>query len=121
MAQMRWSTNPAVQATLVGIGAALILVAAIMSQSLEKALVNPLFQWLGKISYSLYLIHVPIIFTSIILLHDKLPLFVIVAGAGLISFPLGQLFDWTISRPAVTLGRRLSRLLWSGKPAAIAN
>jgi peptidoglycan/LPS O-acetylase OafA/YrhL len=105
-----WYTNWAVQQELmIGVGAMLIIIAAI-SDGLPRAfLLTAPVQWLGRVSYSLYLVHVPIILIAVHLLYDILPYSVIAPIAVLTSLVFSELFYRAIERPAHRLGRHLSR------------
>jgi peptidoglycan/LPS O-acetylase OafA/YrhL len=65
--------------------------------------------WLGDISYSLYLIHLPVLMSMFYLLYGHVSLIWIIA----LSFPAmliaGHLMHHWIERPSMNLGRRLAR------------
>jgi peptidoglycan/LPS O-acetylase OafA/YrhL len=65
--------------------------------------------WLGDISYSLYLIHLPVLMSMFYLLYGHVSLIWIVA----LSFPAmliaGHLMHYAIERPSMNLGRKLAR------------
>ena len=64
-------------------------------------------QWLGRVSYSLYLIHVPIMLATKYLLYPQYPIWVIVAIAVVLSLILAEVFHRLVEAPAI----RLSHLL----------
>jgi peptidoglycan/LPS O-acetylase OafA/YrhL len=83
---------------------------------LQLALTRPSFQWLGKISFSLYLTHFPVIITAasaaFCLLAVKIPYFAAVfivtaAGCG-VTFLIAPVFEFLVDRQAI----RLSRLVF---------
>ena len=65
--QGHWSQWPVVQEPMVAVGAVLILAAALAPGSIETMLLKEFPCYLGKISFSLYLVHVPVILTLTIL------------------------------------------------------
>jgi peptidoglycan/LPS O-acetylase OafA/YrhL len=92
---------------LTGPGSALLIIACLDRRGLASLLnIRPL-RWLGDISYSLYLVHLPLLATAIYgirtvsvpILAAVLPLFAIAAAA---------FFHRAIERPAMELGRNLT-------------
>lgn len=65
-------------------------------------------QWLGRVSFSLYLVHVPILATLVFALASA-PLWVVLPLAVLICLLASQLFHWVIERPSHQLSRRIGR------------
>lgn len=88
-----------------GIGAAFLLIAAISKGAPQSWLMTAPAQWLGRVSYSLYLIHVPIILVGEYLLYPRLSHYEIVAIAIPIALVAAEFFHRTIERPAQELGR----------------
>ncbi len=90
---------------LAGVGAAGLILAALGSPRLAKALSRPIPQWLGRISFSLYLVHVPVIASLAFLLGDaRWPL---VVGLGVpLCLAIGWLFFRVAERPAHRLAKR---------------
>ena len=90
------------------VGATGLVLSAVAVPAVRRALDRAAFQWLGRISFSLYLIHIPIIATLSFVLGDGN--WVIVA---LLTIPLSLLsalaFHWVIERPVHSLARRTSR------------
>jgi peptidoglycan/LPS O-acetylase OafA/YrhL len=64
-----WSPWPHFHDQIVGIGASLIIVAIIGTKGLKKWLAKEYWLWLGRQSYSLYLIHVPVVMVIVILMR----------------------------------------------------
>jgi peptidoglycan/LPS O-acetylase OafA/YrhL len=97
------------------IGACGIMVIALGSVKAATLLRKPFFNFFGNISYSLYLNHITMLYLTIFLLHDYLPLPVIlpVYIASVIVF---SFITWkTIELPSIALGRVLSNKLGSYK------
>jgi peptidoglycan/LPS O-acetylase OafA/YrhL len=89
------------------VGATALVVAAIGVRGLARFLDSRLCQWLGRVSFSLYLIHVPIIATLAFILGDQNWWLV-----ALLTIPLALTAAWgfnvAIERPAHHLARRVS-------------
>ena len=71
--QGHWSLTYGVQQIMVGIGSALIIVAALGVGIFPRFLRHRVFIWLGQISYSLYLTHVPLLLASLLTLDGIVP------------------------------------------------
>lgn len=93
---------------------ALLLVAAARTGALERALAGAGWQGLGRISYSLYLVHVPLIPLAFGAwgraagrgaLPDAVGL--LLAGGAILA--TAALFWWAVERPSHALAARLSR------------
>ena len=92
------------------IGILLLLTAVIHSNLADRILtVKPLL-WLGKISYSLYLVHIPIIMLSVILLSNTIGLIWSFIVAILISLVVADLTYRTIEVKSIKLGSKYSKL-----------
>lgn len=90
------------------IGSVLFITIAISSSTVSKLLVKKPIVFLGKVSYSLYLYHLTILFSLVYVLYDVLPIYIIylitVPCAILISF-----FSYKyIELPSIILGRKIS-------------
>jgi len=121
--QGHWSGKPDVQTIIVGLGAAAIIIATLTSPLIEHGLSHPFLRWLGEISYSLYLVHVPLLFTALILLHRFVPVWVILVCVPPTALVTGWLFHRFIAIPSVEIGRRLSKtapVRWLGAQRAAA-
>ena len=100
-----WVTRePAVMAA----GSALLILAILLPSGIRGALSRPWPVALGRISYSLYLIHLLVILSSVHLLYEILPLPVIAGGAFVVSLLAAWLFHRWVEAPSNRLGRRLT-------------
>ncbi|MDV6331092.1 acyltransferase [Asticcacaulis sp. 201] len=76
--------------------------------TVNKALSTPILAWLGKISFSLYLIHLPIMMYAVYLLNPMVP----VLAASLISLPvvfaMAQMYNFIVEQPTMKLGKLLA-------------
>lgn len=88
-------------------GVVLIVLAALHSATVKAALLRPLPQFLGRISYSLYLIHPVVQLSAVHALQDVLsPAVAALVGLAL-TIPVAMLLYTAVEEPAMRLGRRL--------------
>lgn len=91
------------------LGAAILIIFAINSALFSKILRTKFVCFLGKISYSLYLIHVVIILTMLQTLHSTgVPIRIILIGSLLVSFLFATLMYNFIEKPSIKLGKYLT-------------
>lgn len=88
------------------IGAALVLLVATSSDAIAAMLHRRVFQYLGRISYSLYLMHPIVLLATLHVSYGRIPLSVLLLAAFALTFPFADLANRTIERPAATLGRK---------------
>jgi peptidoglycan/LPS O-acetylase OafA/YrhL len=100
------------------LGAALLLALCMGSPRVRQWLAAPWLTWLGKVSYSLYLVHLLVLLTLVHTLRGLMPLPVILALAVTGSFAAAALCNRLIEMPANRLGRRLAGWLGSGSLAS---
>jgi peptidoglycan/LPS O-acetylase OafA/YrhL len=88
-------------------GSILIIIITLSSKGFQRFLLVKPLRFLGKISYSLYLFHLPILFSLIYLFYDSIPYWIIVV----ITFPLTLLLSnvsWNyIEKPSINYGKTL--------------
>ena len=125
----RWINDTLARVALVGLphiyttftvqrmlGAALVYAGVIAGVRVQRALSAPLPRWLGRLSFSLYLIHFPILFTltslGVVMLHPWLPLWatlLVAAAAGLgVTVVAAIAFERWVDRPAMRLSRQVA-------------
>lgn len=103
-----WFANWAIQPELMkGIGSALIIVASISAGLPRQLLLMTPVQWLGRVSYSLYLVHVPVLLIGEYTLHLVLPHSVIALIAIPVALVVAEVFYRLVERPTHQLGRYL--------------
>ncbi|MCA0981203.1 acyltransferase family protein [Exiguobacterium aestuarii] len=90
------------------LGACLFIVLAISSKRLSKLLSFKPIVFTGKISFSLYLYHVPIVLILLYLYHDYLAIWNILFISLVISYIFAALSYYFIEVPAMKFGRRIS-------------
>ncbi|MCB4824228.1 acyltransferase family protein [Roseicella aerolata] len=88
-------------------GAALLIALVLASARAQAGLAWPPLAWIGKVSFSLYLVHVPVILAALHLAPTGLPLWTVLAAAVLLSLLLAWGFFHLAERPSIWLGRTL--------------
>jgi peptidoglycan/LPS O-acetylase OafA/YrhL len=93
-----------------GLGAAYILMLALVPGGwLSRLLRLRPLRWLGKVSYSLYLVHMPILMTMAILLYKKAPPGPMLVPFVALSLIAAAVFHPWVEVPSMRLGRTLAR------------
>lgn len=92
-----------------GLAASCYVIAAFASPSLSRALSGGAASWLGKVSYSLYLVHLPILLTLVHLFSQQVPLPILLAATVALSLICAGLSYRWIESPAIAFGRRITQ------------
>jgi peptidoglycan/LPS O-acetylase OafA/YrhL len=100
-----WAPWPHFHDDIVAIGAALLIVAIIGTASLRKCLAHKYWLWLGRQSYSLYLIHVPVVMMIVIFCRGQVPLWACLSVIP-VSIALAQIFHLYVELPSVALAQK---------------
>ena len=102
-----WLPWPAQHDRMIGLGAAVVIVAIIGSIRIQGWLTNRPLLWLGRQSYSLYLVHLPVIMIFIIAFQGQVPLLAVcmVVPAALL---LAWAFHHWMETPSVAIAQRLT-------------
>ncbi|MDX8534696.1 acyltransferase [Mesorhizobium sp. VK25A] len=66
---------------------------------------RPSLRWAGKVSYSLYLTHLPVMLALMYLLRDRAPLPVILVLSLALMLPVAEIFHRNVELPSMRLGR----------------
>ncbi|MGN8232278.1 acyltransferase family protein [Priestia flexa] len=90
------------------LGCAILIIVALGSSLISSVLKANFFRFLGKISYSLYLIHFMVLFTLINVFYDKTPMWSLWFLTVIISITLATASYYFIEIPSVNLGKRLT-------------
>jgi peptidoglycan/LPS O-acetylase OafA/YrhL len=77
-------------------------------ERVDNALRRSPLLWLGRVSYSLYLIHVPILLAFVHCLYGVAPLWLILPGAVATSLAGAELIYRAVEAPSIRLGHYLS-------------
>jgi peptidoglycan/LPS O-acetylase OafA/YrhL len=94
---------------LYDLGAAMLIVLAIESRRLRALLEEPIPQWLGRIAYSIYLVHLPLMLAVVPLLIGRLPFGFVVAIVMASALTAATLMQILVEAPAIKLGHWLTR------------
>ncbi len=104
-----------------GAGAVVLLVMTIGSPRAGRLLsVSPLV-WLGRVSYSLYLVHVPLLTATLYLTRGWLPVPLVLAFVIVLALACAELMFRLVEQPSIQLGRQLAALAQQGgqSPSAL--
>ena len=96
------------------VGAILLVAVSFSYPSLARLYGLRPFVWLGDRSFSLYLVHVPLLLAIVHLGEGRAPIGIVLAAAMVVCLIGAELFWLAVERPAMRLGRRLSRRAQAG-------
>ncbi|MDQ0975381.1 peptidoglycan/LPS O-acetylase OafA/YrhL [Neobacillus niacini] len=91
------------------IGAGILIIFSVSSLNLARILKNKMIRHIGKISYSLYLSHLPILLSCIHFLNDMLPMWVILCIAIIATIIVSSIMYYFVENSAIKLGKYLTR------------
>jgi peptidoglycan/LPS O-acetylase OafA/YrhL len=91
------------------VGVVLFITAALGSAQVITVLTHRISIWLGRISYSLYLVHAAVLLSFVHLLYGSVPIVGIWAMTVVVSLALATLSYRYVELPAIALGKRLTR------------
>ncbi len=91
-----------------GVGAGLVIILAFGVPAVATLLSTPVLGWLGRISYSLYLVHVPVLGALVHLLYGSVSLEWIFLGVMVVSLAAAHLSYRFVELPSMLLGKRLT-------------
>lgn len=101
------------------LGSSIFIMMALSVTLISKMLKNSVIHFLGKISYSLYLVHLPIIIFLIYELHNFFNLGLILLISIITSVVLATLMFNFVEKPSIILGKFLCSKLFSKKERTI--
>ncbi len=119
MFQAHWTRIHPLQETMVALGSTLVIAAALSPGAIERGLMRPMLRFLGRISYSVYLVHVPLLLTAV-LLQGRIPMLLILLCVPPAAVAVGWLFHVTVAEPSAQLGVHLARRLRQRRQASAA-
>jgi len=91
------------------LGASMVIVSAVEAPTFRKILMTKPLRWAGRISYSLYLVHLPILFWCFTVLHGLIHPAWIFLFTVATSFGAAALVHKWVEQPASRLGHLLAR------------
>jgi peptidoglycan/LPS O-acetylase OafA/YrhL len=91
------------------VGVVLFITAALGSPRVIAVLTHRVPMWLGRISYSLYLVHAAVLLSFVHLFYGTVPIAGIWAMTIVTSLALATLSYRYVELPAIALGKRLTR------------
>jgi peptidoglycan/LPS O-acetylase OafA/YrhL len=94
---------------LVSVASVLVIVIAMSEPWARGALLHRIPQYLGHVSYSVYLLHVTVLLALVHAFYGKVPLLVLLPVYLAISFALATVFHAWIEVPSIELGAWLSK------------
>lgn len=92
----------------IGIGAFCIIVLCVSAPYIGKGLSVAPIEWLGRISYSLYLTHLTVLATVFHLFYGKANPYMLSAVVVVVSLLLAEVFYRLVEEPSIQLGRKFA-------------
>jgi peptidoglycan/LPS O-acetylase OafA/YrhL len=89
------------------VGSLAIITGCVVVPGVRRALLHAVPVWMGRISYSLYLVHVPVILFLVHTLYGVIPIEIILLLAVGTSILVAAVVNATIERPSENFGRWL--------------
>lgn len=99
-------------------GAFVVVWAALESAPFRRLLSTPLFGWLGRVSYSLYLVHIVVLYLLVPKViqvaaalggGSTVVWLVGMAGAMVLSLAAAEVFYWAVERPCIRFAKAVAR------------
>ncbi|HXL72045.1 MAG TPA: acyltransferase family protein, partial [bacterium] len=97
--------------TAPGLGSVLIISSALAFEKMQTILMNKKLLWVGKVSYSLYLIHMVVLQAAIYFFPGAIPLAGRVIFGGCLSFAVAGLSYQFLELPCINIGHALAKKL----------
>ncbi len=99
----------------VSIGAGILILFATSSYKVSKILKNKVVNYIGKISFSLYLVHLLVLFSCIHFFNGILPIWLILLMVVILTFILSSVMYKFVEKPSIKLGKLLIRNMGKNK------
>ncbi len=93
---------------ITSLGAAGIIACALHMQHVSRMLEHSIFQYLGRISFSLYVLQGTIIFACLDAFSGKLPAPVLFASIAVLSIGAAHIFYYVVEDPCIHLSKRVA-------------
>jgi peptidoglycan/LPS O-acetylase OafA/YrhL len=91
------------------IGASGIIAAGLYEPEISKMLRLSLFQYLGRISYSIYLLHGTILYLLVYTLYHRVPLIWLFLPLAIGVLFFSTAFYYLVEKPSIRLGQKLAK------------
>lgn len=88
-----------------GVGATILIALSLASAMASRILLFRPLVWLGRVSYSLYLVHLLVLLTAVHLLYGLLPLWLIIAGVVPASLVCAEIMYRAVEVPSIRMGQ----------------
>jgi peptidoglycan/LPS O-acetylase OafA/YrhL len=88
---------------------AVVVMYCVSFDRLNRLLSHSLFAYLGRISFSLYLVHLPILASACHLLRPYIGVYASIVLGCIAVFPVAHIFNLFVEGPAISVGRYLAR------------
>jgi peptidoglycan/LPS O-acetylase OafA/YrhL len=115
---VRGATSNITQTAAITVGGCAFVVFALGSPRAGALLRRRVPQFLGRISYSLYLLHAVVLLALLHVAHDQIPTAGIIALMWALSIPLAALCYRWVELPGIAAGKRIAARLDARRPAA---
>ena len=92
------------------VGAILILATLLADCRMQTSLEAPIPKWLGRVSYSLYLVHIPVLTAMVFAFSPFVPQWVIMSAGLVLCLIAAELFHRFVEAPSIEFGRFLTSL-----------
>ena len=103
------SFNGQINDAISGVGAAMFIILAIGNSRLERILCRPYLLYLGRISYSLYLVHAIVLLLAVYSLKNVLTLPYIIIMIPFLSLLVAHYFYKLVELPSINLGKTIAK------------
>lgn len=105
----------------IAIGGAGIILYALIDKHLSRMVLGPVVSFLGRVSYSLYLLHGTVLFLCAYIFHDRLSRLVWFVPYLAISLCGAALMYRWVEVPSMDLGRRLASRMGKGRKLQLSS
>lgn len=107
---IRWQlpTLQIPESLIIGLGSLLLIALALVPGKLATFLEHPALLWLGKVSYSLYLVHVIILLTICHIFQGPILGPIVLIGVPLLSLVTAHILYVFVERPSMLLGKHIT-------------
>lgn len=101
--------------TVASLGIALLFFVVLSTNRIDIFLSKKYLTYLGKISFSLYLVHIPVLMLTTVFLSDFIPVWLAFCLVPILCIPVAHLSYMCIEKPAMDMGRKVANRFESKK------